>query len=99
MVCRIVPREAYRTGLVSELLPLDQIKARAQEIGEDLAAQPRQSVKSMLDVVVGFETKTLAQSIEDEVNATAAIRGTADAREGINAFIEKRKPVFNQHSE
>lgn len=91
--------QAYHIGLVSELLPLAQIKARAQAIGEELAAQPRQSVRSMLDVVVGFETKTLSRSIEDEVNAAAAIRGTADAKEGMHAFIEKRKPVFNQHSE
>ena len=89
--------DAYAHAIESNpLLPVAEIKARAQAIGEDLAAQPRQAVKSMLDVVVGHETRTLAQSIEDEMNAAAANRGTADAREGRLAFIEKRKPVFNQ---
>ncbi|MDZ7784649.1 MAG: enoyl-CoA hydratase/isomerase family protein [Halioglobus sp.] len=88
--------EAYRIGLVTELLPVADIKARAQALGEELAAQPRQAVKSMLEVVVGHETKTLEESMADEMEAAAANSGTADAQEGMLAFIEKRPPVFNQ---
>ncbi|MEM7218560.1 MAG: enoyl-CoA hydratase-related protein [Pseudomonadota bacterium] len=88
--------EAYRIGLVSELVPLEEIKTRAQSLGEELAAQPRQAVKSMLDVIVGFETKTLAESMADEMTAVAANRGSADSQEGMRAFMEKRKPVFNR---
>ena len=40
--------EAYRIGLVTELLPLDQLKARAQALGEELAAQPRQAVGGVM---------------------------------------------------
>ena len=90
--------EAYRIGLVTELLPVADIKARAQALGEELAAQPRQAVRSMLEVIVGFETRTLEESMADEMQATADNRDTADAREGIMAFIENRKPVFNQGS-
>ena len=67
---------AYRIGLVSELLPVAELKTRAQALGEELAAQPRQAVKSMLDTVVGFETKTLAESMADEVSAVSANRGS-----------------------
>ncbi len=88
--------EAYRIGLVTELLPVADIKARAQALGEELAAQPRQAVRSMLEGMVGHETKTREESMADEMRATAVNRDTADAREGIMAFIEKRKPVFNQ---
>ncbi len=91
--------EAYHIGLVTELLPVADIKARAQALGEELAAQPRQAVKSMLDVIVGYETRTLAQSMEDEARAVAANRSTADAQEGLLAFIEKRRPVFNKAPE
>jgi enoyl-CoA hydratase len=91
--------EAYRIGLVTEMLPVADIKARAQALGEELAAQPRQAVKSMLDVLVGHETKTLEESMADEMHAVAANQGTADAQEGILAFLEKRKPVFNQGQE
>ena len=93
---KIDGQEALRIGLVSELLPLADIKARAQALGEELAAQPRLAVKSMLDVLVGHETKTLEQSMADEMAAVTANRGTADSMEGMRAFMEKRKPVFNQ---
>ena len=88
--------EAYRIGLVTELLPLADLKARAQALGEELASQPRQAVQSMLEVIVGHETKTLDQSMADEKAAVAANRGTPDSREGMRAFMEKRKPVFNR---
>ena len=93
---KIDGEHAYRIGLVSELVPMEELKARAQALGEEIAAQPRQAVKSMLDVVVGFETKTLAESLADEGAAVAASRGSANALEGMQAFMEKRKPVFNQ---
>ncbi|MGI9329011.1 MAG: enoyl-CoA hydratase/isomerase family protein [Pseudomonadales bacterium] len=88
--------EAYRIGLVTELLPLADIKVRAQTLAEELASQPRQAVKSMLEVIVGHETKTLEQSMADEIAAVAANRGTPNSMEGMRAFMEKRKPVFNQ---
>ncbi len=90
--------EAFHIGLVTELLPIEELKPRAQVLGEELAAQPRQAVKSMLEVIVGYETKTLDESMADEKKAVAANRGTADSREGMLAFMEKRKPVFNQSS-
>ena len=93
---KIDGREAYRIGLVSELVPIETIKDRAQALGEELAAQPRKAVESMLDVVVGHETKTLDESMADETAAVAANRDTHDSTEGMRAFMEKRKPVFNQ---
>lgn len=50
----------------------------------------------MLDAVVGHETKTLDESTADETAAVVANRDTPDAKEGMSAFMEKRKPVFNQ---
>jgi enoyl-CoA hydratase len=93
---KIDGREAYRIGLVSELVPIETIKDRAQALGEELAAQPHKAVESMLDVVVGHETKTLDESMADETAAVAANRDTHDSAEGMRAFMEKRKPVFNQ---
>ena len=93
---KIDGNQALQMGLVTEVVPLEQLKARAQALGEELAAQPRLAVKAMLDTIVGFGTKTLAESIEDEKRAVAATLGTPDSQEGMAAFLEKRKPVFNQ---
>ena len=90
--------EALRIGLVGEIHPLVDLKKRAQELGEELAKQPRLAVKGMLDTLVGFEAKTLEQSIEDERAAVHLTQGTPDAKEGMLAFLEKREPKFNQGS-
>ena len=72
------------------------IESLQKALGEELAAQPRLAVKAVLDTIVGFETKNLDESIEDEKRAVAATLGTPDSQEGMAAFLEKRKPVFNQ---
>jgi enoyl-CoA hydratase len=50
----------------------------------------------MLEAIVGSENKTLEQSIADERAAIHKTSGTPDSREGMRAFLEKRKPVFNR---
>lgn len=88
--------EAKEMGLVRDVVPNDQLKARAIELAEELASMPRLAVKAMMECIVGHETKTLEESIADERAAIHATFDTADRREGFNAFVEKRKPVFNQ---
>ena len=88
--------EAFRIGLVSEVWPLSELKARAISLAEELAAQPRLAVKSMLECLVGVESKSLDQSLAEERRATHLIKGSPDALEGMNAFLEKRKPQFNK---
>jgi len=90
--------EALRIGLVMEICPVSELKARAQALGEELAAQPGLAVKGVLDTVVGFESKSLAESILDERSAVHTTRGSADSQEGMRAFLEKREPVFNRKS-
>lgn len=88
--------EAKDIGLVTEVLPNDQLKARAFELAEELASMPRLAVKAMMGCIVGHETKTLEQSIADERAAIHATFDTPDREEGFNAFVEKRKPEFNK---
>lgn len=88
--------EALRIGLVNEVCPNAALKARARELAEELAAMPRLAVRAMLQCLVGAETKTLAESIRDERAAVRATQNTPDQIEGISAFLEKRRPVFNQ---
>jgi len=88
--------EALRIGLVQEVWPNEELQQRAQELAAELAAMPRLAVRSMLECIVGSELKTLEQSLQDERAATEECRGSADSREGMMAFMKKRKPVFNQ---
>ena len=77
--------------------PLAELKQRAIALAAELAAQPRLAVKAMLDSLHDSEDKTLV-ALAAERAAVHATRGTPDAREGIMAFLEKRRPVFNQPS-
>ena len=88
--------EALRIGLAQEVWPLAELKDRAVARAEELALIPRQAVKSVLECLIGFESKSLHESLADERRAVMANRGTADAMEGMAAFLQKRDPVFNQ---
>ena len=95
---KITGPEALEIGLVSEVWPLDELKDRAIALAAELAAQPRLAVKAMLDSLHDSEDKTLDELLAAERAAVHATSGTPDAREGILAFLEKRRPVFNQPS-
>ncbi|MCC6849235.1 MAG: enoyl-CoA hydratase/isomerase family protein [Deltaproteobacteria bacterium] len=88
--------EALRIGLVTEICPNAGLKTRALALAEELAAMPRLAVRAMLRCLVGCETKTLAESIADERAAVHATFDTPDQIEGMRAFLEKRRPLFNQ---
>jgi enoyl-CoA hydratase len=88
--------EALRIGLVSEVWPLAELFERAQELAAELAEKPALAVAGVLRCVVGAGEKSLADGIAEERRAVQATMGTADQREGIRAFLEKRRPRFNQ---
>jgi enoyl-CoA hydratase len=88
--------EALRIGLVNEVWPNAELKVRAIALAEELASMPRLAVRAMLGCLVGSETKTLEESLRDERAAVHATLGSPDAAEGVRAFLEKRKPVFNR---
>ncbi len=88
--------EAYRIGLVHEVWPVQELKAKAIALAQELAKQPAGAVHSMLNVIVGSEDKSLGELLTAERAAIKANRGTADAKEGMMAFMQKREPIFNQ---
>ena len=88
--------DALAVGLVSDVWPLDELKDRAIDLAVELASQPRLAVKGMLDSLHDAEHKTLDDLLAAERAAVHATMGSADAREGMMAFLEKRPPIFNQ---
>lgn len=88
--------EALQIGLVQEVWPLAELKGKALKLAEDLAAQPVQSVKGMLETIVGCEDKSLQDLLKAERRAVLNSLNTPDSREGMAAFIEKRRPMFNK---
>jgi enoyl-CoA hydratase len=93
---KISGREALAIGLVSEVWPLAELKDRAIALAAELAAQPRLAVEAMLNALHDSEDKTLDELLAAERAGVHATMGTPDAAEGIAAFLEKRRPVFNR---
>jgi len=88
--------EALRIGLVSEVWPLAELFERAHDLACELAKMPAIAVAGTLRSVVGAGEKSLAEGIAAERRAVLATMGTDDQREGMRAFVEKRKPKFNR---
>ena len=93
---KISGEEALRIGLVHELWPLGELRARGEALAEELAAQPALGVAGVLRCVVGADDAPLDEALAEERRAVMATMGTPDQQEGIRAFLEKRRPQFNQ---
>jgi len=91
---RLTAQEALEFGLVSRLAPNDAVDTEAAALAATLAAGPTRAygaVRRMLRQ--SFETGLSAQ-LEAEKESIIAASGSDDAREGIAAFVAKRRPKF-----
>jgi enoyl-CoA hydratase len=86
--------EAERAGLVSRVVPADRLLAEALAVAERIASLS-QPVAMMVKESVNraFET-TLAEGVRFERRLFHSTFATEDQKEGMAAFIEKRKPLF-----
>ena len=86
--------EAERCGLVSRIVPLDDLLEEAVKTAERIARQSQPIAAMAKDAVNrAFETP-LAEGLRYERRLFQATFATEDRREGMSAFIEKRKPRF-----
>ncbi len=85
---------ALAAGLADEVWPAESFAARAEEIARQLASGPTRAFGEMRRLLTSAEDQPLEAQLELEAQALARSAGTADAREGLTAFWEKRKPVF-----
>ncbi len=91
---RVTAEEALRIGLVNAVVPLPELLPRAHELARQIARNsPRALTAAKRLMSLAFAGR-LAQSLETEAEIFAESFGTADQREGMQAFLEKRSPVF-----
>ncbi|HEY5640039.1 MAG TPA: enoyl-CoA hydratase/isomerase family protein [Dehalococcoidia bacterium] len=86
--------EALRIGLVHEVWPNAELQERALDLAKELAAGPSIAVAGVLRSVVGAGEKPLEEALAEERRAALRTMGTKDQAEGMQAFLEKRKPNF-----
>lgn len=84
--------EAYRYGLVNEVVAAPALMARARELASHLQENSPSSMIATKRLINSFISPQLDQQIADAIEDNVRIRATADFREGITSFLEKRKP-------
>ncbi|MGZ4818718.1 MAG: enoyl-CoA hydratase/isomerase family protein [Terriglobales bacterium] len=87
--------EAHRYGLVNEVVEPERLMARARELAVQLLELSPSSVRLTKKLVNGFLQRTLDEQMAQAIEDNARIRTTPDFREGVTAFLEKRKPKWS----
>ncbi len=87
---------AVAAGFVNEIVPADQLIARAAQIALELAALPPASVRLTKQFMKQRYAKPLAELIIEEARALHERMRSPEAREAFSAFLEKRKPDFSK---
>ncbi|MFI8480347.1 enoyl-CoA hydratase [Pseudomonas sp. NPDC078700] len=86
--------EALRMGLVSEVVADDQVQQRALELAELIANMPPLAVMQIKEVLLAGQDTSLETALMLERKAFQLLFDSADQKEGMQAFLDKRKPVY-----
>jgi enoyl-CoA hydratase len=86
--------EAERIGLISRVVPAARLREEAILLAAEIAKYPLQALMASKEAINrSFET-SLSEGILFERRSFHALFGTADQKEGMAAFLEKREPTF-----
>jgi enoyl-CoA hydratase/carnithine racemase len=91
----ISAQEAYRIGLVNEVVPADKLIPRAEEILKQISANAPIAVKFSLEAANRGMDTSQAEGFALEASYFGICASTEDKKEGTSAFLEKRAPQFH----
>lgn len=86
--------EARRMGLVTEIVPREELLPRSRELAGTLVANSPASVIRAKLLMLSYTAAEMDRELEMAIEANASIRHTSDFREGLSAFLEKRPPKW-----
>ena len=91
---RIDAVEAERIGLVARIVPTERLLDEALATARTIAAMPRAAAMLAKECVNRAQETSLADGVRFERRVFHSLFATADQKEGMAAFVEKRKPQF-----
>ncbi len=90
---RFSAAEAHRIGLVHEVVSAADLDAKVQEITQHLCNAGPEAMKTCKKLVQDIADREISQPLIDQtVAGIAAIRASAEGKEGLQSFLHKRKP-------
>ena len=90
----ITAQEAYRLNLVNKVVPGGEVLKTSRDLARKIAGKGALAVQSALRAITGGLEGSLDDGIKIEIEQFGAIALSADAREGVSAFLQKRQPAF-----
>jgi methylglutaconyl-CoA hydratase len=87
--------EALDIGLITEIVASEKILDRARELASTLMAASPTSIALTKRLLLGYDEAATKSEIELAIRENAEIRSTADFREGVSSFLEKRDPKWS----
>lgn len=91
---RVGAEEAAALGLVTEVVDDDGLDARVDVLAARLAAGPRQAQAAVKRLLLASPGTDLPAQLAAEADSIAALAASPDGREGVAAFVAKRRPAF-----
>jgi len=85
-------KEALSLGLVSRIVPDERVRDEARAMARVFAAKPRTAMRLGRAAFVRVNDLDYRRGIGEAVENFCAVAATADAQEGLRAFVEKRPP-------
>ena len=95
----IAAAEAKEFGMVTEVVPGDQLMPRALALANDLIAASPSSLTRAKHLLTSAAAAGIDHDLERAILENARIRCTPDFKEGVASFLEKRKPVWQSKRE
>jgi enoyl-CoA hydratase len=86
--------EAKRLGLVNKVVPVESVMDEAKTLAQKIAAKPPLAVRFAKESIMKALNTTLDEGLEFERKSFYLLFSSDDRREGMKAFLEKRKPEF-----
>ena len=90
----ITADEAHRIGLVNRVVPAVSLMVEARKIANEIASKPPISIRAAKEAILKAQDTPLEVGLEFERKSFYTLFATEDAKEGMKAFLEKRKPTF-----
>jgi len=89
-------QKAYEVGIVTQIVPENELLQKAREAAQTLAALPAESIRLTKRLMKKRHGAALAETIAEETRTFTERLDSPEAKEAMSAFLEKRKPDFSR---